>query len=159
MSTLTEHLELIKPDITDNASPQPFNQNMDKHDTEINALKTDYVVGHGTQGVWTYRRWASGIAECWIEAYKPPTIQFNESWGRVLWSATIASPGNYPFTFKSSPLVIPTWASASKYSCPIWARPLGGGSLTRCPNFQAIDQGKGSQANTVLGVYVKGTWK
>ena len=44
MSTLTEHLELIKPDITDNASPQPFNQNMDKLDAEIDALKTDYVV-------------------------------------------------------------------------------------------------------------------
>lgn len=159
MSTLTEHLELIKPDITDNASPQPFNQNMDKLDAEITGLKTDYVVAQGQQGIWTYRRWASGIAECWIETYKPPTIQFNEKWGSVLWSATIASPGNYPFTFKTAPLVIPTWATASTYSCPIWARPVGGGSLTKCPNFQAIDQGKGSQANAVLGVYVKGTWK
>lgn len=158
MSTLTEHLELIKPDITDNASPQPFNQNMDKIDAEIAGLKTDYVVAQGRQGVWTYRRWASGIAECWIEAYKPPTIQFNAGWGQVLWSAVVTSPGNYPFTFKSLPLVIPTWASTSNYSCPIWAKPYGG-SLTKCPDFQAIDQSKGSQANAVLGVYVKGTWK
>ena len=27
--------------------------------------KTDYIVEQGTSGVWTYRKWASGIAECW----------------------------------------------------------------------------------------------
>lgn len=25
----------------------------------------DYVVSQGTSGVWTYRKWNSGIAECW----------------------------------------------------------------------------------------------
>ena len=27
----------------------------------------DYVVEYGTNGIWTYRKWASGIAECWGE--------------------------------------------------------------------------------------------
>lgn len=26
----------------------------------------DYVVAQGTSGIWTYRKWNSGIAECWI---------------------------------------------------------------------------------------------
>lgn len=25
----------------------------------------DYVVEHGTSGIWTYRKWNSGIVECW----------------------------------------------------------------------------------------------
>ena len=25
----------------------------------------DYVVEQGTSGIWTYRKWNSGIAECW----------------------------------------------------------------------------------------------
>ena len=25
----------------------------------------DYIVDQGTSGIWTYRKWASGIAECW----------------------------------------------------------------------------------------------
>lgn len=29
----------------------------------INAV--DYVVEQGTDGTWTYRKWSSGIAECW----------------------------------------------------------------------------------------------
>ena len=29
------------------------------------ALKADYVVDYRTDGIWTYRKWNSGIAECW----------------------------------------------------------------------------------------------
>lgn len=25
----------------------------------------DYIVDEGTDGIWTYRKWASGVAECW----------------------------------------------------------------------------------------------
>ena len=25
----------------------------------------DYIIEQGTSGIWTYRKWASGIAECW----------------------------------------------------------------------------------------------
>ena len=25
----------------------------------------DYVVEQGTSGIWTYRKWSSGVAECW----------------------------------------------------------------------------------------------
>ena len=28
-------------------------------------LIADYVVEYGTEGIWTYRKWNSGIAECW----------------------------------------------------------------------------------------------
>ena len=33
----------------------------------INILKRqkDYVVEQGTSGIWTYRKWNSGKAECW----------------------------------------------------------------------------------------------
>ena len=26
---------------------------------------SDYVVAQGTSGIWTYRKWNSGVAECW----------------------------------------------------------------------------------------------
>lgn len=35
--------------------------------------EADYIVEQGTSGIWTYRKWASGIAECWgkteVESY------------------------------------------------------------------------------------------
>lgn len=65
MSTTTTKLGLIKPSLTDSISPTAFNQNFDILDDEVSELKTDYIVAQGVQGIWTYRRWASGIAECW----------------------------------------------------------------------------------------------
>lgn len=31
----------------------------------LNAIKVDYIIEQGTSGIWTYRKWNSGIAECW----------------------------------------------------------------------------------------------
>ena len=31
----------------------------------LNAIKVDYIVEKGTSGNWHYRKWNSGIAECW----------------------------------------------------------------------------------------------
>ena len=31
----------------------------------LNKENNDYIVEQGTSGIWTYRKWASGIAECW----------------------------------------------------------------------------------------------
>uniref|UniRef100_UPI00307C3867 DUF859 family phage minor structural protein n=1 Tax=Vescimonas sp. TaxID=2892404 RepID=UPI00307C3867 len=31
-------------------------------------LAADYIVSQGTSGIWTYRKWASGVAECWLES-------------------------------------------------------------------------------------------
>lgn len=34
----------------------------------------DYIVEEGTSGIWAYRKWNSGIAECWI------TNTFQDTW-------------------------------------------------------------------------------
>ena len=35
-------------------------------DLEIkNNLMTDFIIEQGTSGIWTYRKWYSGISECW----------------------------------------------------------------------------------------------
>ena len=31
----------------------------------LGSIKADYIIEQGTSGIWTYRKWASGIAECW----------------------------------------------------------------------------------------------
>ena len=31
----------------------------------LNTQPKDYVVEQGTSGIWTYRKWSNGLAECW----------------------------------------------------------------------------------------------
>lgn len=43
----------------------------------------DYVVEEGTSGIWTYRKWNSGIAECWGEY--PLAYTSFLAWGSALY--------------------------------------------------------------------------
>ena len=38
----------------------------------------DYIVDQGTSGIWTYRKWNSGIAECW--SYMTGTTDSSGRW-------------------------------------------------------------------------------
>ena len=38
---------------------------LDVKKTLAKLLKCDYVIEEGTSGIWTYRKWNSGVAECW----------------------------------------------------------------------------------------------
>ena len=42
------------------------------------ALSVDYIVEQGTSGIWTYRKWNSGIAECWGTEKKTATVTYQE---------------------------------------------------------------------------------
>lgn len=61
---------------------------------------TDFVKEWGTNGDWTYRKWNSGIAECWCVATGSVALdsQFDGFYQKVV---TV----NYPFTFSEPPTV------------------------------------------------------
>ena len=62
----------------------------------------DFVIQQGTSGVWTYRKWKSGIAECWC--HYSFTTAISTAWGVLYESGAIALP-NFPFTFAEIPQV------------------------------------------------------
>lgn len=67
----------------------------------------DHVVEQGTSGIWTYRKWNSGLAECF--GSQPVTnMAVATVWGALYCSARINLP-NFPFTFKSVPQVNLSW--------------------------------------------------
>lgn len=55
----------------------------------------DYVVEQGTSGIWTYRKWNSGIAECWGRYSKSVAANAIDSSNYV----------SYPFTFTATPII------------------------------------------------------
>ena len=67
------------PDDTATTSTAGLMSASDK--TKLNDI-TDYIVVQGTTGIWTYRKWASGIAECWgAQSYS--TIDVSSEWGSI----------------------------------------------------------------------------
>lgn len=56
---------------------------------------TDYIVEQGTSGIWTYRKWNSGVAECWGVELKSTAI--SSSWGGLYYSSELGT--NFPTDF------------------------------------------------------------
>lgn len=69
--------------------------------TEKPSGAADFVTEQGTSGIWTYRKWNSGIAECWGSVYEVKDC--TSAWGSVYDSGTAT---NQPFPsglFTSAP--------------------------------------------------------
>ena len=62
----------------------------------------DFVIQQGTSGIWTYRKWKSGTAECWGQYSF--TTAISTAWGVLYESGAITLP-NFPFTFAEIPQV------------------------------------------------------
>ena len=54
---------------------------------------TDFPVEEGTDGIWSYRKWHSGIAECW-GLYSVAGVEVRTAWGSLYETAT-----NYQVSF------------------------------------------------------------
>lgn len=116
--------------------------------------KADYIVEQGTDGIWTYRKWNSGIAECW--GTYTGTVSYTSNSGACGgYRATIQSI-SFPFEFISSPSATATHnGNSTTYygavaNVSTWATGLA----------IALDRGN-SQSNVPISVtiFAKGTWK
>lgn len=61
----------------------------------------DYVVEQGTSGSWTYRKWNSGIAECWCAVDDTLTYESQMLGGYIYYTGSYS----YPLNFISAPTV------------------------------------------------------
>ena len=82
------------------ATPYPRPDWNQTDETKVDYIKnkpTDYVVEQGILGVWNYRKWASGDAECWgMTTYTPPEA--------ISIGGNIEVTFDLPFTFSSAPI-------------------------------------------------------
>ena len=90
------------------ASLTSFDSNGNSHSFVVsgaNGIKIDgntiddYVVAEGTSGFWRYRKWASGIAECW--GANQITVSVTNKWNALYYGSF--GRVSYPFTFDGAP--------------------------------------------------------
>lgn len=65
-------------------------------------MGADYIVEQGKSGIWTFRKWASGVAECWLESEL--TLTGSAPVANMNGSAYLSYVDvDLPFTFKTQP--------------------------------------------------------
>lgn len=118
----------------------------------------DVVVEQGTSGIWTYRKWNSGIAECW-GTHSWAATQWN-AWGNVYESNQ--SYVNYPTNlFISTPWFQATGGCdetdhVGLISIEIWTL----GSNIRTPSIMGSRPSAITGSKTIVAhLQAKGRWK
>lgn len=117
--------------------------------------KPDYIVDQGTSGVWGYRKWESGIAECWFNVTHK-IDSFEAAWGVLYESDEYFPTYDFPFTIYEvkSEAMCPTAnlgvIVASRARSKLKASP---------PLIFARPQKTTSGATAYVGYYMVGTWK
>ena len=118
----------------------------------------DFIIEEGTDGIWSYRKWASGYAECW--GSKLYTRTFNNMWGSLYISESIPAM-SYPFPFIERPAEIASLRTEN-YACWIYSESSGNGmnTTTQTATYGVLRPKEAEgECNVYIDIIVKGRWK
>lgn len=111
----------------------------------------DYIVDSGTSGIWTWRKWNSGISECF--GAKSFTSAVTSAWGALYQSA--AQTENYPSgLFNAAPTVI-----ASPSGNASFLEVSGNGSATVTPTFYVARPVSTASNSYKINIHAIGRWR
>lgn len=145
---LTNILNEIFPATSDDMTPAQIEDFVQS----LNAVATssvDYIVEQGVEGIWTYRKWNSGIAECWgttsyeSAAFSAAGNSFMRGFADILFPADL---------FNVAPIV---------FANPVFGN-VGSartGSITASKFNVAVLSTISNASEVELQLFAKGTWK
>lgn len=115
---------------------------------QVNA--SDYVIEQGTSDIWTYRKWSSGIAECW-GTWAGTLTHYGTQFGGYAFYTSVAFPSGL---FISAPLI--TYSGTVDNSFCLTGTVL---NLSKdSTNCYAISGSSGTQSVN-FNISCKGRWK
>ena len=112
-----------------------------------------YITEEGTEGIWTWRKWSDGVAECW--GTMSQTITGWATWGNLYEGTASTHTATYPNgLFSSAP---DFWANGKGSSIGYVVETYSSGSATTTPEVYAVRGNSGSTGTINISLYAKGT--
>ena len=118
-------------------------------------INTPMVVEEGTSGIWTYRKWSSGIAECWCR--RAVTINFGQNITSSLYTSGNTTSTTYPNIFSSIDSIVCSGYNASSNGWATLVSGVTGSNNTIVTAYMGWNSG-GNQTITIF-INLKGKWK
>lgn len=117
----------------------------------------DYVIEQGTFGDWFYRKWSSGIAECWRDYVGQPDV--SNTWG-ALYESQRFGPLNFPpDLFAAAPHVLMAVSGTTGANC-IGLEFEGQPTKSQSAMWYYLRATKNTVTMTVtMAVHAVGRWK
>ena len=135
---------------------EEFISELDINGAGIELTQSDWIIEQGTDGMWIWRKWQSGLAECWGQySYTSST---STAWSAPLYYSDSVSAQPYPFTFKSIPM---EWASVDSSTNALWLykESSGHNTVSSTAVYRPIKVSAFSSNTFDIRYYVVGRWK
>jgi hypothetical protein len=125
----------------------------------------DHIIEQGTTGKWTWRKWASGIAEMWANFDSYSLEMTSQTWGPLYTASWMGLAENkaarqYPFPFIENPVVsaTPTVQGANFWLATNSENDLGT-RLTHAPAYQCVRASDAIVKAPQISYHVVGRYK
>ena len=119
-------------------------------------VKTPIIVEEGTSGIWTYRKWSNGEAEC-VGKIPISALAVNTALGNWYRSAVVdGSNYAFPFSFQAIPNFNMQYLTSNGTGGMMWLTTQG--ERTAPPDFYIIRPTSSSGVTGAVHVQVKGAW-
>jgi len=120
----------------------------------VTSVVGDYVTSVGTSGIWTYRKWNSGAAECW-GVYTASGVNIaKNNYSGFRYSDGISV--NLPFTFAAAPVAVYSGGCTSYLT---FVTPIGQPTTTQAKFWVACLDSSATNCSIVVNIHVMGKWK
>ncbi len=121
------------------------------------AATADHITSQGASNGWTYRKWNSGIAECWRDlSVSTACSTAIESWYRTAELTTTA----YPLTFTEAPNLQMTFETFAGTSGLVWSAGTSDSTpKTKPADVYIIRMASATSITGTLHYYAIGKWK
>ena len=120
------------------------------------ALSVDYIVEQGTSGIWTYRKWNSGIAECWGQKVWSSKVAITTTWGSIYESAVQANI-SYPSNLFIEPPAVTMFGSSASDEA-LLSIETNGNFADKTPKYW-LARGSSGYPIPVVSIHAIGKWK
>jgi hypothetical protein len=118
----------------------------------IGTCVADRVIEEGTSGIWSYRKWYSGKAECW--GRKEYTVDITSPWG-VLFESEIVQESYIPGFFSETPVAT---YSATPFSYAVMIEYVGLGDKDHPPAWCVVRPLASSAVRFYMTYHAYGRW-
>lgn len=123
----------------------------------LDGVQLDYIVEQGTRSSWLYRKWASGVMECWRRLQV--TTNVSTAWGNLYSSGALsASNLTYPYAFTETPYLTATLMPFGSGGI-LMAPGNSYGSTTQTGTFEIARGSSGTSLQFLIAYHAVGKWK
>lgn len=134
-----------------------FNVPVSAPKMSLDGVQLDYIVEQGQSSDWYFRKWSSGVMECWKSLVYKTAI--NNQWGSLYLSPTATPRQSYPYPFTRKPIE----QVSVQANHPAWVITASNGEGVNgtyaSGRYHLCSPGTYTSIEHYLSYYVIGYWK